>query len=133
MFFFTLVDLWGPLKAYVPGYEKVTRSTADRKAHEIYMLVFACAATGTVNVQVIEGKDAGFCLDGMNRFFMETAVPKIMYADEEGGLVKGLREAEVDLVDMSGTLSRQRGITFQTAVPQGHSSHGRIEKRIHML
>ena len=55
VFYYTLVDLWGPLKSYVPGYEKVTRSTAD-KPHEIYILVFACCATGTVNCQVIEGR-----------------------------------------------------------------------------
>ena len=133
VFYFTLVDLWGPLRAFVPGYEKVTRSAAGRKPHDIYMMVFACAATGTVSVEVIEGKDTAFCLDGMNRFFATTTVPKIMYADEEGGIMKALREAEVDIVDLAGTLSRQRGIIFETAPPQGHSAHGRIEKRIHML
>ena len=81
----------------------------------------------------VEGKDAGFCMDGMNRFFMETTVPKIIYSDEEGGLVKALTDGRVDLVDLAGTLSRQRGISFITVVPQGHSGHGRIEKRIHML
>ena len=116
VFYYTLVDLWGPLKSFVPGYEKVTRSTSD-KPHEIYMMVFACCATGTVNVQVIEGKDTGFCLDGMNRFFSETTVPKFMFADEEGGLVKGLKYGKVDFVDLSGTLSRNRGIRFDTAVP----------------
>ena len=35
VFYFTLVDLWGPLRAFVPGYEKVTRSAADRKPHDI--------------------------------------------------------------------------------------------------
>ena len=87
VFYFTMVDLWGPIQSFVPGYEKVTRSTSN-KPHEIYFLVFACCATGTVNVQVIEGRDTGFCLDGMNRFFSETTVPKFIFADEEGGLVK---------------------------------------------
>ena len=86
-----------------------------------------------MNVQVIEGKDTGFCLDGMNRFFCETTVPKFMFTDEEGGLVKSLKYGKVDIVDLSGTLSRQRGIFFDTVVPQGHSAHGRIEKKIHML
>ena len=132
VFFYTLVDLWGPLRSFVPGYEKVTRSTLD-KPHEIYILVFACCATGTVNCQVIEGKDAGYIMDGMNRFFMETTVPKLIYSDEEGGLVRALKHGRVDLVNLTGTLSRQRGIRFETVVPQGHSGHGRIEKRIHML
>ena len=132
VFYFTLVDLWGPLTSYVPGYEKVTRSTAD-KPHEVYMLVFACCATGTINVQVIEGRKTGFCLDGFNRFFCETAVPKIVFTDEEGGLTRSLAHGEINLVDLSGILSRQKGIEFVTVVPQGHSSHGRIERRIQML
>ena len=132
VFFYTLVDLWGPLTAYVPGYEKVTRSTSD-KPHQIYVMVFACGATGTVNCQIIEGKDTGFCLDGFNRFFCETTVPKIVFTDEEGGLVKALKEAKVDIADLAGNLSTQRGIQFQTVVPQGHSAHGKIEKKIHLL
>ena len=97
------------------------------------MMVFACCATGTVNCQVIEGKDTGYCLDGMNRFFSEASVPKIIYTDEEGGLVKSLKYGKVDLVHLAGVLSEQRGVYFESVVPQGHSAHGRIEKRIHML
>ena len=132
VFFYTLVDLWGPLTAYAPGYEKVTRSTSD-KPHLIYVMVLACCATGTVNCQVIEGKDTGYCLDGFNRFFCETTVPKIIFTDEEGGLVKALKEARVDIVDLAGNLAMQKGIQFQTVVPQGHSAHGKIEKKIHLL
>ena len=133
VFYFTIVDLWGPLTSYVPGYEKlgVTRSTAD-KSYSIYVMVFVCVATGTVNTQVIEGKDTGFCLDGFNRFFCETTVPKIVYTDEEGGLVKALKEAEVEIIDLEGNLTK-RGIQFETCTPQGHSAHGKVEKKIHLL
>ena len=96
-------------------------------------MTFACAATGTVNCQVIEGKDTGFCLDGFNRFFCETTVPKIVYTDEEGGLIKALNKGEIDFVDLAGNLSTNRGITFQSVVPQGHYGHGKVEKKIHML
>ena len=132
MFYFTLVDLWGPLTAYAPGYEKVTRGS-NSKPYNFYFMIFACCTTGTVNCQVIEGKDTSHCLDGFNKFFCETTVPKIVYPDQEGGLIKALRDGEVDLVDLSGTLSRQKGVMFVDVVPQGHSAHGRIEKRIHML
>ena len=81
VFFYTLLDLWGPLTSYVPGYEKVTRSNSS-KPQEIYIMVFACAATGCVNCQVFEDKETGFCLVGMNRFFNETSAPKIIYTDE---------------------------------------------------
>ena len=132
VFYYTLIDLWGPLPSFVPGYEKVTRSS-ESKPHDVYMMVCACAATGTVNCQVIEGRKTGFCLDGLNRFFSETTVPKIIFTDEEGGLLRGLGHGEVDVVDLAGVLSRQRGVQVVTVVPQGHSGHGRIERRIQML
>ena len=132
VFYYTLVDLWGPLRSYVKGYEKTTRSTAA-KPHEVYMMVFVCAATGCINVQAIEGRDTDACSDGMNRFFNESSVPKIMFADEDGGLVRSLKHGKVDILHISGVLAYQRGITFRTVVPQGHSAHGRAEKRIHML
>ena len=134
VFFYTLVDLWGPLTSFVPGYEKlgVTRATAD-KSYNVYIMVFVCAATGTTNCQVIEGKSAGYCMDGFNRFFCETTVPKIVYTDAEGGLLKALIEGEVDLVDMAGNMKLNNGIVFETCVPQGHSAHGKVEKKIHLL
>ena len=52
-------------------------------------MVFVCAATSTVNCQVIEGKSAEYCMDGPDRFFCEAGVPKIVYT--------GVREAYVKL------------------------------------
>ena len=60
-------------------------------------------------------------------------MPKICYPDEDGALMKALREGEIELLRLDGTLSRERGIVFETCVPQGHSAHGRIERRICML
>ena len=65
VFYFTLVDMWGPFKAYCPGYEKTTRRD---KAYEVYFLVFSCAATGAVNVQLLEGKSTEFVLEGCSNF-----------------------------------------------------------------
>ena len=53
VFYYTLVDMWGPFKAYCPGYERTHRRD---KAYEAYFLVFAFVATGAVNVQLLEGK-----------------------------------------------------------------------------
>ena len=72
-------------------------------------------------------------MDGFNRFFCETTVPKIVYTDAEGGLLKALNEGEVDLVDMAGNMKLNNGILFETCVPQGHSAHGKVEKKIHLL
>ena len=53
IFYYTFVDSFGPLKAFVPGYEGSTRS--GDKAVQLQMLVFCCAATGMVNCQIDEG------------------------------------------------------------------------------
>ena len=101
IFYFVQVDLWGPLRCYCPGYERLTRRD---KAYDVYMLVFSCLATSAVNVQVIEGKSAEFVLDGCNRFFSEASVPKIMFPDDDGALVLAFTRGEINLEDLSGTL-----------------------------
>ena len=127
IFYISLVDLWGPIK---PGYHRETRIT---KQYNCYFMVLACCSTGTVNVQLMEGKDTQSCIEAFNRFFCETAVPKIILTDAEGGLLKSLKEGLIDLVDLSGTLMEQRSIHFETAVPQANYQHRRIEKKIHLL
>ena len=132
VFYVTLVDLWGPIKCYAPGYHRETRSVHS-KPYDGYFMVFACCSTGTVNVQFIEGKNTESCLSGFNRFFNETSVPKIILTDAEGGLLKSLKEGEIDIQDLQGTLSTERNIHFEVATPQAHYQHGKIEKKIHLL
>ena len=131
VFYDTIIDLWGHVKVFVPGYEKVTRGAI--KEYKIWIMIFACAATGTVNLQVIEKKDTDAILTGLNRFFVDCTVPKIMYPDKEGSLMAALQEGEINLVDLQGTLSTERGLLFETCSSQGHNAHGRVERRIGLL
>ena len=132
IFFYTLVDAWGPLRAYVPPYQRATR-TGDR-THDVYMLVFACAATGMLNCQIMEGgKNTACVLDTFNRFFHEAVVPRVCFIDRDSALVKVLSEAQLEIVSNDGIIAKQRGIEFQTCCPQGHNAHGRIEARIKMI
>ena len=130
VFYYTLVDMFGPVKCYAPGQEKQTRRD---KSYEAHFLVFSCVATGAVNVQLIEGKRTDFILDGCSRFFNETGVPKIMFPDDDGGLVRAFTRGEICLEDVSGNLYRTRGIHFELCPPQSHSSHGRVERVIRSL
>ena len=111
---------------------KNTRSST--KSFDLYMVVFGCAATATINIQVMEGgKDTDCFLDAFNRFFSEACVPKVFFPDKDGALLKLLAEGEVDLRNLEGILSKERGICFRTCSAQGHSAHGRIEARIKMI
>ena len=130
VFYYTYVDLWGPLKAYCPGYGKLTRR---EKGYEVHFLVFSCVSTGAINVQLVEGKSTEFILEGCSRFFNETSVPAIMYPDGDGALVKAFKEGEIDIQDLSGRLYKQKGIQFEICPPQGHYCHGRIERVIRSL
>ena len=131
VFYCTLVDLFGPLKAYCPGYEKVTR--AATKEYKVWMMVMACVATGTVNVQLVEKEDTDGVMSGFNRFFCEATVPKIMYPDEGTQLVKSMEEMEGTVLDLKYRLAEERGIDYRTCLPQGHSAHGRVERVIRSL
>ena len=132
VFYYTYVDAWGPIKAYTPGNEKDTR--ASKKSFDLYMVVFGCAATATINIQVMEGgKDTDCFLDVFNRFFAEACVPKICFPDKDGALLKVLAEGEITMLNMEGVLSTEKGIHFRTCSAQDHSAHGRIEARIKMI
>ena len=132
VFYYCYADAWGPLRAFVPSHQRNTRS--GDKTYDVYMLVFGCASTGTVNCQIMEGgKNTGNVLDALNRFFVEACVPKIFYVDKDSALLKAISEAELDVFSVDGVLSRERGITVQTCPAMGHNAHGRIERRIRML
>ena len=129
LFYYCYVDAYGPIKAYVPGYERQTRS--GDKTVELLILTFCCAATSMVNLQVIEGgKNTGNFLEGFNRFFCECTVPKVCFPDKDGALVKIMREAEITVESMDGVFSREKGMNFRLCPSQGHSSHGKIEVKI---
>ena len=80
VFYCTLVDCFGPVKCYCPGFEKVTCS-GDR-SYKMWMMVFCCVATGSINVQAIETEDTDGVMTGFNRFFNEASVPKVMFPDK---------------------------------------------------
>ena len=130
LFYFVQIDMWGPLKCFCPGYERLTRRD---KSYDIYMLVFSCVGTGAVNLQVIEGKSTEFVLEGCSRFFNEASVPKILFPDDDGALTLAFTRGEIDLKDLSGSLYKSKGVLFEKCAPQAHSSHGRVERAIRSL
>ena len=57
IFYFTYIDMWGPLSVYCPGYEKRTRGR--KQEYKVYMMVMGCVVTGAVNCQIIEKNNTG--------------------------------------------------------------------------
>ena len=71
------------------------------------MRVFVCATTGTTNCQIIEGKDTSVVLEGFQHLFCEVDVPMVMLPNANGALLKACKECKIDVVDLSGKLSRE--------------------------
>ena len=73
IFYFSYLDMWGPIHVYTPGFEKRTRNR--RMEYEVYMLVIGCAVTGAINCQIIEKCDTGAVLDRDGGNFLD--LPKL--------------------------------------------------------
>ena len=83
-----------------------------------------------MNLQVIETKSAEGIIDGITRLSCEIGVPSLMLVDQDSGIMKALREAEVDVRNMDLLLHREKGIRFKTCPVSGHNYHGLVEAKI---
>ena len=79
-FWIAQVDLFGPVKVFVPGFERKTRNRQVVEA-KVWVLVFACPVTRLINLQVVEKSDSAGILDGLVRLSCETGVPKLLMID----------------------------------------------------
>ena len=69
-FFACQVDLFGPCRVFVPGYEKETRATKVKES-KVWVFVTVCVVTSTVNIQVCEMKDTAAMLEAFIRMSCE--------------------------------------------------------------
>ena len=124
-FWITMMDIYGPCHVYVPGHAMMTRHRKVVEA-KCYVLVFACPTTKLVNLQVIESKSA----DGVTRLSCEIGVHSFILVDQDSGILKVMKEAEVNVRDLEFVLHKEKGIKFKTCPVSGHNYHGAIERKI---
>ena len=127
-----MMDLFGPVKSYVPGYERETR-TRNSLHSKLYIMVSVCVTTKLVNLQALEKKSAGAIIDGFTRLSCEVGVPSIVHIDQDSGFLAAFSDAEVDLVDLRHQLWTEFGISFSTCPVSGHDQHGLVEATIKSL
>ena len=128
-FWISMCDLYGPCHVYVPGHAMKTRHRNVVEA-KCYVLVSVCPITKLVNLQVIEAKSADGVIDGVTRLSCEVGVPSIMLVDQDSGILKALKEAEVDIRSLDMLLHKEKGIRFKTCPVSGHNYHGLVERKI---
>ena len=93
------IDLLGPYRTYVPGFERNTRSRNVLEV-EVHVLAAVCPTTRLVNLQVVEKTDAGGIICGITRLACEVGMPKFVFCDQDNGIMAALAHAVVDTRDL---------------------------------
>ena len=131
-FYVAMCDLYGPYKCYVPGHERKTRHRNVVEAKN-YVFVSVCPITKCVNLQVIETKSADGIIDGVTRLCCEVGAPSLMVIDQDSGILKALKDAEVNILDIDRILHKEKGIRFKTVPVSGHNYNGLCERKIRTI
>ena len=128
--YFCQMDLFGPIRLYVPGKERETRATKAQPAVQGHVMVFVCPTTRLINIQVIETSKPCDIISGVIRLSCEIGAPRKMYIDRSNAETFGLTNVEYDLRGLQLQLTRQRGIDFELCPVSGHNAHGHVERVI---
>ena len=128
-FYITMVDLFGPVKSYVPGYERETRNRPALES-KLHIMAAVCVTTKIVNLQVLDDKSAASIIDGFTRLCCEVGIPSMVHVDQDSGALAGFQSVELDFRDLQHKLWTQYGISFTTCPVGGHDQHGLVERVI---
>ena len=128
-FYAAYMDIDGPYTTYVPGYEKATRNRPAQSSKN-WILSFACPVSKLINLQVIESKSAEGVCDGLTRFGCEHGFCKFLLLDQESSFMKVVRDAEIDLMDLSCRVYKEHGVKCELSPVAGHNFTGLIEAKI---
>ena len=131
-FYATMIDLFGPVKSFVPGHVRQTRGRGSLK-RKLHIMVAVCITTKVVNLQVLESKSAAGITDGFTCLCAEVGVPSIVHVDQDSGALAAFQSVELDFRDLQHRLWTQYGISFETCPVGGHEQHGLVERIIRSI
>ena len=115
-FYITQVDLTGPFKAY----SKHNKTTTLK----IWLVVFCCATTMTINIKVLEDYGTTAFIQEFTRFSCEVGYPKKLWPDEGSQLIEGCTSMKLS------RLSQNVKIDFETCLFGGNNMHGEVERKV---
>ena len=131
-FYAIQVDLCGPCRVFVPGYERETRATKVKQS-KVWIMVAVCLVTSNTNLQVCEMKDTGSMIEAITRLACECGYPKYIGCDKESSILAALREIDVSLRDLQHRLYREHGVLVEECAVGGHDQHGKVERTIRTI
>ena len=121
-FYVSQVDLTGPFKAYDLHLK--------RKTIKIWLVVFCCATTYTVNIKVMDDYSTTAFIMSFTRFACENGYPKVLLIDDGSQLVKGCETMRLDFIDLKTKLHKDVAVNFEVCPVGGHNVNGKVERRI---
>ena len=124
-FYFTQVDLLGPLESY-HGVNK-------RSKMKIWVIVCCCCTTGAVDWKVMENSTSSSFILGFKRFSNQVGFPKVILPDQGSQLMKACNEMTLKFRDIKGQLNTEYGIEFKVCPVGSHYMHGRVERKIRQV
>ena len=123
-FYVSQVDLCGPFKAYQINV---------RATLKIWLAVFVCVVTSTVNIQVMENYSAGSFVAAFIRFASNNGYPKTLLPDQGKNIESAAQTVEIDWIDVKGQLHKSYGVEVDTCGVGGHHQHGKVERKIRQI
>ena len=121
-FYHTQVDLAGPFQAFSQHYRRTTI--------KVWLVVFCCSTTSTVNIKVMEDYSSSSFIQAFIRFSCEVGYPKMLLPDEGSQLVKSCEEMRFNFHDIKNQLHRDVKVEFDVCPVGGHNMHGKVERKI---
>ena len=91
-FYINQVDLTGPFKAYSKHNKRTTL--------KIWLVVFCCATTTTINIKVMKDCSTTPFIQAFTRFSCKVGYPKKLLPDEGNQLIKGCTSMKLDICDI---------------------------------
>ena len=121
-FYNTQLDIAGPFKAYSRHNKRTTL--------KIWLVVFCCTTTSTVNIKVMEDYSSISFIQAFTRFACEVGYPKKLLPDEGSQLLKGCSSMKLDIRDIKSKLQTNVTVDFEVCPVGGHNMHGKVERKI---
>ena len=121
-FYFTQVDIAGYFNAYSPINKRATI--------KIWLTIFCCTVTGTVDIRVMENYTADAFVMSFVRFSSRFGYPKLVMPDEGSQLKNGCENMIISFSDIRHQLNVKYGVDFETCPVNAHYVHGKVERKI---
>lgn len=121
-FFATQVDLAGPFLSYSNHHK--------RTVVKIWIAVFCCCTTTTVNMKVMEDYSSNAFVQAVIRFSCEVGYPKYMLPDEGSQLLSTCEKMMYNYKDVQNQLFVNAKMQFEACPVGAHNMHGRVERKI---